>query len=359
MKALEANSERLALACECAWKSFLKEFSRVSYGECRQASKATAKIDALNALAILSMNDGYCRPEFLKEEEENADGTARIEIVDGRHPTLDAKMVDKFVPNSASLGGQSNESNNNNNNTRCRRAIILTGPNMGGKSCFARQVALIAILAHIGSYVPAQSCRLSVLDGIYTRAGAADNLALGQSTFFQEMSETSAILKSCTKKSLVVLDELGRGTSTSDGIALASATLRMLVEKVQCATVFVTHFSNLAKQFKESNACDVFCCFPAYMKTNDVKDSKRITFLYTLEEGVAHRSFGLNVASMAGIPGKVLEVAEKKSLAFEENDSQISAVNNAVTDGMIREALLETSNVAEIEKTQRALRLCL
>ena len=173
------------------------------------------------------------------------------------------------------------------------------------------------------------------------------------------MSETSAILKSCTKKSLVVLDELGRGTSTSDGIALASATLRMLVEKVQCATVFVTHFSNLAKQFKESNACDVFCCFPAYMKTNDVKDSKRITFLYTLEEGVAHRSFGLNVASMAGIPGKVLEVAEKKSLAFEENDSQISAVNNAVTDGMIREALLETSNVAEIEKTQRVLRLCL
>jgi len=359
MKSLDANSERLALASEDAWKSFLKEFSRVSYGECRQAAKAAAKIDALNALAILSMNDGYCRPEFFKKEEENEDGTARIEIVEGRHPTLDAKMVDKFVPNSASLGGaQSSGESRNDITRRRRRAMILTGPNMGGKSCFARQVALIAILAHIGSFVPAKSCRLSVLDGIYTRAGAADNLALGQSTFFQEMSETSAILKSCTKKSLVVLDELGRGTSTTDGIALATATLRMLVEKVQCATVFVTHFSNLAKQFKESNADEVFCCFPGHMKTNDEKVSKRIAFLYTLEEGVAHRSFGLNVASMAGIPEKVLEVAEVKSLAFEEKSSRKSAGSDEVVgDKMIRDALLlESSNIAQIKETQRALR---
>jgi DNA mismatch repair protein MSH3 len=361
MKSLEANSERLALACEGAWKSFLREFSRVSYGECRQAAKAAAKIDALNALAILSMNDGYCRPEFFNENEENEDGTARIEIIKGRHPTLDAKMVDKFVPNSASLGGVQppGESSENNLTPRRRRAMILTGPNMGGKSCFARQVALIAILAHIGSFVPAQSCRLSVLDGIYTRAGAADNLALGQSTFFQEMIETSAILKSCSKKSLVVLDELGRGTSTSDGIALATATLRMLVEKVQCATVFVTHFSNLAKQFKESNADEVFCCFPGHVKTSDEKDSKRITFLYTLEEGVAHRSFGLNVASMAGIPERVLEVAEVKSLAFEESSTRKSVRNDAEeVDKMVRDALsLESSNIAKIEETQRALRL--
>ena len=197
-----------------------------------------------------------------------------------------------------------------------------------------------------------------MLDGIYTRAGAADNLALGQSTFFQEMSETSAILKSCTKKSLVVLDELGRGTSTTDGIALATATLRMLVEKVQCATVFVTHFSNLAKQFKESNADEVFCCFPSHMKTNDEKDSKRIAFLYTLEEGVAHRSFGINVASMAGIPEKVLEVAEVKSLAFEEKSSRKSAGSDEVVgDKMIRDALLlESSNIAQIKETQRSLR---
>jgi len=295
------------------------------------------------------------------ENEENEDGTARIEIIKGRHPTLDAKMVDKFVPNSASLGGAQppGESSENNLTPRRRRAMILTGPNMGGKSCFARQVALIAILAHIGSFVPAQSCRLSVLDGIYTRAGAADNLALGQSTFFQEMSETSAILKSCSKKSLVVLDELGRGTSTSDGIALATATLRMLVEKVQCATVFVTHFSNLAKQFKESNADEVFCCFPGHVKTSDEKDSKRITFLYTLEEGVAHRSFGLNVASMAGIPERVLEVAEVKSLAFEESSTRKSVRNDAEeVDKMVRDALsLESSNIAKIEETQRALRL--
>jgi DNA mismatch repair protein MSH3 len=307
MKSLEANNERLALACESAWKKFLSEFSRVSYGECRQAAKATAKIDALNSLAILSMNDGYCRPEFFDDDDDNA--PARIEIVNGRHPTLDAKMVDKFVPNSTSL------------NIRTR-AMILTGPNMGGKSCFARQVALVAILAHIGSFVPAQSCRLSVLDGIYTRAGAADNLALGQSTFFQEMSETSAILKSCTKKSLVILDELGRGTSTSDGYAIASATLRLLVTKVQCPLVFVTHFSNLAKTFFDEHSNEVFCCFPSFMKQNDDAndDEKKITFLYSLTEGVAHRSFGLNVASMAGLPTKVIDVAEQKSLAFETRD---------------------------------------
>jgi DNA mismatch repair protein MSH3 len=195
---------------------------------------------------------------------------------------------------------------------------------MGGKSSYVRAVALLVLLAQIGSYVPADAMSLTLTDAIYTRMGARDNLFAGESTFMVEVSETAAILRGATPRSLVILDELGRGTSTHDGAAIAHAVLEHVARDTRCLTLFITHYQTLAKVAQGLGGA-VRCVhmrFEATSKTNpedeDGDHDEEITFLYEVADGVAHRSYGLNVARLARIPRRVLDVAARKSREMEE-----------------------------------------
>ena len=186
---------------------------------------------------------------------------------------------------------------------------------MGGKSSYVRQIALIAIMGQIGSYVPATSATLGMLDAVFTRMGASDNMMAGESTFMVELSETSDILKQATPRSLVILDELGRGTSTHDGVAIAQAVLDYLVRQSRCLTLFITHYQTLSAM---AGGYDGGALKNVHMRfTEDGDDGKDITFLYEVGEGVAHRSYGLNVARLAQLPEGVLRLAEVKSSELE------------------------------------------
>lgn len=207
--------------------------------------------------------------------------------------------------------------------------MIITGPNMGGKSSYIRQVALICVLAQMGSYVPASEARLGMLDGIYTRMGASDNIYKGRSTFMEELTEASEIISRATERSLVILDELGRGTSTHDGIAIAYATLEYFIRDVKALTLFVTHYPPL---------CELERVYPEHVSnyhmafllnepdTDDEEvQPEFITFLYQLTEGAAGRSYGLNVARLADIPESILHTAARKA---RELESTVNARRN-------------------------------
>jgi len=298
--ALECANERHMFAADAAWKEFLSSF-RDNYAAFRSATSAVATLDALHALAILSRNEGYVRPELLDDSAPPS-----LHVVDGRHPVLDAHLLDDFVPNSIDLHGDRT------------RALVITGPNMGGKSCYIRQVALLSVMAQVGSFVPAKQARLTVLDAIYTRMGASDNLAMGSSTFLEEMSEASNILEMCTPRSLVIMDELGRGTSTHDGVAIAAATLEHLVRDAKCFTLFVTHYPSVARDVQAKYPTHCASCFTSYVELEgSSEEMPRIQFLYKLTPGVAHRSFGLNVARMACLPPAVIQSAGVKASELE------------------------------------------
>jgi DNA mismatch repair protein MutS len=192
-----------------------------------------------------------------------------------------------------------------------RRLLLITGPNMGGKSTYMRQVALIALLAHIGSYVPADRCILGPLDRIFTRIGASDDLASGRSTFMVEMTEAAAILHHATRNSLVLMDEIGRGTSTFDGMALAFAILRHLIDKNRCLTLFATHYFELTRLAHEYSEL-------ANVHLGAVEHNDRIVFLHAVEEGPANQSYGIQVAALAGIPNSVVRAARKQLREFEQ-----------------------------------------
>ena len=211
-------------------------------------------------------------------------------------------LLDAYVPNDLVLSNPGT------------RALLITGPNMGGKSSYVRSGALIAIMGQVGSYVPAASAQLTLLDAVFTRMGAFDNMLKGESTFMVELSETADILKSASPRSLVILDELGRGTSTHDGVAIAEAVLRYVAEDIQALTLFITHYQNLSRTEN---------MFQGELKNVHVKfeeqgeGGKEIVFLYEVGEGVAHRSYGLNVARLAKVPESVLGVAEVRSRELE------------------------------------------
>ncbi len=213
-----------------------------------------------------------------------------IEIEAGRHPVVE-QQVETFIANDIRLSS-------------ARQMLIVTGPNMGGKSTYMRQAALIALLAHCGSFVPARRARLGPLDAIYTRIGAADDLAGGRSTFMVEMTEAAFILHHATPQSLVLMDEIGRGTSTFDGLALAWAIARHLVEKNGSLALFATHYfemTALAAEFRNL----------ANVHLDAVEHKDRIVFLHSVEEGPASRSYGLQVAQLAGVPGAVIRAARR------------------------------------------------
>ena len=256
----------------------------------QEIAAAVAELDTLSAFAERAATLDWTRPEFAPEPV--------IEIDGGRHPVVESQ-VDQFIANDTRLQND-------------RRMLIVTGPNMGGKSTYMRQVALIALLACCGSFVPAQRARLGPLDQIFTRIGAADDLAGGRSTFMVEMTEAAYILHNATGESLVLMDEIGRGTSTFDGLALAWAIARHLAEKNRCLTLFATHYFELTRLAEELNAV-------ANVHLDAVEHKDRIVFLHSVEEGPANQSYGLQVAQLAGVPAPVIRAARRNLQQLEEH----------------------------------------
>ncbi len=269
----------------------------------RRAAQGVALLDVLAALAERADTCGWVCPELVE-----APG---IHITGGRHAVIESR-VDRFIPNDCQLDAQ-------------RRLLILTGPNMGGKSTYMRQTALIALLAYLGSYVPAQRACIGPLDAIYTRIGASDDLAGGQSTFMVEMAETAAILRQATDHSLVLMDEVGRGTSTFDGLALAAAIAAQLHDRNRSLTLFATHYFELT---------DMVQRYPqaANVHVGAAETPQGIVFLHEVQEGPASRSYGVQVAQLAGVPAVVIRDARKRLAALEQQHQQHLAQRDLFAD---------------------------
>ena len=255
-------------------------------------ARAVAHLDLLAALAETARAHDYCRPEFSAEPG--------LHIESGRHPVVENALPggESFIANDVRL-------------TDARRLLLITGPNMGGKSTYMRQTALIALMAHVGSFVPARRAVIGPLDQIFTRIGASDDLASGRSTFMVEMTESAAILHHATANSLVLMDEVGRGTSTFDGMALAFAICRRLIEKNRALTLFATHYFELtllAAEYPEL----------ANVHLGAVEHGDKIVFLHAVEEGPANQSYGIQVAALAGIPAPVVKAAKRQLREFEQ-----------------------------------------
>lgn len=266
-----------------------------------RTAEAMAEIDVLAGLSTLAANAGYCRPTLQED--------ALLDIRDGRHPVLDRLLpAGQFVPNDVRLGIPASAEHEKG----AGRVQIITGPNMAGKSTYIRQAALITIMAQVGSFVPARSALIGIADRVFARVGASDELARGQSTFMVEMTETARILNTATAKSLVILDEIGRGTSTYDGISLAWAITEFLHDEVQCRTMFATHYhelTDLTATLRNASNWNV-----AVRESNE-----DVVFLHRIVEGAAGRSYGIHVAKIAGVPRLVTDRAAT-ILATLEND---------------------------------------
>jgi DNA mismatch repair protein MutS len=263
----------------------LRDETLLELGPIQHTAAAIAVLDVICALAETARHFRYCRPKV--------NGTLHLVIKDGRHPVLDQNLVEeKFVPNDTSLDGET------------MRLAVVTGPNMAGKSTYIRQVALIVLMAQIGSFVPAESAEIGFVDRIFTRVGANDDLARGQSTFMVEMNETSNIVNNATGRSLVILDEIGRGTSTFDGLSIAWSVAEFLHDKIKARTLFATHYHELTKLAEErSGVCNFNV---AVREWND-----QIIFLRKIVPGGADRSYGIQVARLAGLPKEILDRAKE------------------------------------------------
>ncbi|KAF8657666.1 hypothetical protein HU200_059821 [Digitaria exilis] len=283
--------------------------------EWRQLVSVVAELDVLISLAIASdyFEGPSCRPTI--KESNGPDDAPTFHARNLGHPILRSDSLGKgsFVPNDVKIGGPGNAS-----------FIVLTGPNMGGKSTLLRQVCLTIILAQIGADVPAENLELSLVDRIFVRMGARDHIMAGQSTFLVELMETASVLSSATKNSFVALDELGRGTSTSDGQAIAASVLEYLVHQVQCLGLFSTHYHKLAMEQKDTK---VSLCHMACEVRKGEGGLEEVTFLYRLTSGACPKSYGVNVARLAGIPASVLQRANEKSSDFEANYGKRHSMN--------------------------------
>jgi DNA mismatch repair protein MutS len=270
----------------------------------RQTALALAEVDVLASLANIAALRNFCRPQFL------ANGDASdLEIVEGRHPVIEQQEMsggsERFVPNDLYL------------NATTHTILLLTGPNMGGKSTYLRQTALIVILAQMGSFVPARSARLSVIDRVFTRIGASDNLARGRSTFMVEMTETAAILHTATARSLILLDEVGRGTSTYDGLAIAWAAVEYLHARVRAKTLFATHYFELTELAKQLSGVKNY-----HVSVKETGGG--VVFLRKVEPGAADRSYGIEVAKLAGLPNEVITRAREVLAEHESAERELT-----------------------------------
>ncbi len=261
----------------------VRERAKTVIGRVLDAARTVAVVDVLQAFAYAATLYGYCRPEVGDHE--------RLVIREGRHPVVEANLPGgAFVPNSISL------------DTQKRSFVVLTGPNMAGKSTYLRQTALITLMAQIGSFVPAESAEIGVVDKIFCRVGASDNLARGESTFLIEMNETANILRQATPKSLIIMDEVGRGTSTADGLAIAWAVTLHILERVRAKTLFATHFHELTRIEHEKLA---------NFSLEVIEKDGGIVFLKKIKPGPADSSYGIHVAQLAGIPEEVIVAARR------------------------------------------------
>ncbi|WP_058518674.1 DNA mismatch repair protein MutS [Legionella parisiensis] len=267
--------------------------------ELTQLAQALAKLDVLTTLAERAQSFNWCCPNLVPDSQ--------ISIEAGRHPVIEHLLQERFIANDLQLKPSQN-------------ILLITGPNMGGKSTYMRQTALIVLLAHIGSFVPAKSVTLGPIDRIFTRIGASDDLASGRSTFMVEMTETAQILRQATHESLVLIDEIGRGTSTYDGMALAYASCSYLATTIKAYTLFSTHYFELTHLPKQWS-----CIRNVHLQAS--LDTGRIIFLYRVEPGHANRSYGLEVAELAGIPAEVLKIAHThlNHIQTTPPDSQIQS----------------------------------
>jgi len=338
-KVLTANSRRLAL--EASIFDEVRRFLATKIDAIQETAGAIGQLDFVLALAVAAAENGYVRPTV------TMDGV--ISIKNGRHPVVEHMLKDSlFVPNDTLLDTGEN------------RTLIITGPNMAGKSTYMRQVAVLTVMAQIGSFVPASSASVSLCDKIFTRVGASDDLAAGQSTFMVEMNEVAHILQNATPKSLVILDEIGRGTSTFDGMSIAKAVLFHLTEnkKLRCKTLFATHYHELTALEGEL----------AGVKNYNVVVKKRgddITFLRKIVRGGADESYGIEVAKLAGVPDAVVELAKKflselnasgvpmpapkREEAAPPEEEQVSLAQNGASRILARLAAVQPDTLTPIE----------
>jgi DNA mismatch repair protein MutS len=286
-KVLSAQSKFLALEKRLYEELF--DFVLPDLEKLQQLAQAIAELDVLNTFAERAESLHYVKPNLVQE--------SGIEISAGRHPVVELMTSEPFIANPVVLNDE-------------RKMLIITGPNMGGKSTYMRQTALIVLLAHIGCYVPADSASISMVDRIFTRIGASDDLASGRSTFMVEMTETANILHNATEKSLVLLDEIGRGTSTYDGLSLAWACAEMLALKTKAFTLFASHYFELTLLAEQ---------IPALVNVHldAVEHGDTIVFMHTIQEGAASKSFGLQVAQLAGVPKQVIRRAKQRLSELE------------------------------------------
>jgi len=289
-KALSANDRALARE-KFLYEQLLDQLAP-SIPQLQRIAAAIAELDVLATFAERAATLNFSAPRF-------SDG-AQLVIREGRHPVVE-QQVERFTPNDATLNDG-------------RRMLLITGPNMGGKSTYMRQVAIIALLAHVGCFVPAQEAVLGEIDQIFTRIGASDDLASGRSTFMVEMTEAANILHNATEKSLVLVDEIGRGTSTFDGLALAYAIARHLLEKNRSYTLFATHYFELTRLAEEFAQL-------ANVHLAAVEHQHTIVFLHSVNEGAASQSYGLQVAALAGVPNSVIRNAKKQLVKLEQNSA--------------------------------------
>ena len=286
-KALSARDRALAL--EKTLYDELLSLLAPHVSQLQRIARSLAQLDVLACFAAAAARRGCCRPEFTAD--------VAVEIEAGRHPVVEAQ-IEAFIANGVRLSPS-------------RQLLLVTGPNMGGKSTYMRQVALIVLMAHVGAFVPAKSARIGPIDQIFTRVGAADDLAGGRSTFMVEMTESANILHNATERSLVLMDEVGRGTSTFDGLALAWAIARQLLEKNRSLTLFATHYFELTRLgFDYEHAANV------HLDAVEHKDT--IVFLHAVEEGPASQSYGLQVAQLAGVPKNVIRNARRYLQMLED-----------------------------------------
>ncbi len=263
----------------------LRERTAAQTARLLQAGEVLAGLDVLAALAELAAERGYCRPALSDEPT--------LHIRDGRHPVLDQTMPPgTFVPNDLTMGPDEGT------------VLLITGPNMGGKSCYIRQAALLTLMAQMGSFVPAKEARIGLADRIFTRVGASDELSRAQSTFMVEMTEAANILNNATSRSLVILDEIGRGTSTYDGVSLAWSIAEYLHDQIGCRTLFATHYHELAQLAER---------LPKLRNYNALvhEGPEGVIFLHKIAPGGADKSYGIHVAQRAGVPSDVLSRARE------------------------------------------------
>lgn len=331
-KILSARERSLALE-KSLWEQLLKEVA--PYQEAlRGLSDALAAIDLYITLAELSQALNWKRPKFSDE--------VGISIVGGRHPIVEAAITEPFIANDLTINSAQN-------------LLVVTGPNMGGKSTYMRQTALIVLLAHIGSFVPAEAATIGPIDRIFTRIGAQDDLSSGQSTFMVEMTETATILNYATKESLVLMDEVGRGTSTLDGLALAWSAALDLANNAQAMTIFATHYFEMTELEQLYPNIKNF-------HLDAVEHGEEIIFMHKVKKGAASKSYGLQVAALAGVPKRVIHAAREKLGELEDNLARVTQSSDESQhqkqpkgDNAQQLSLFSESPPSPIEEALRAL----